>query len=230
MNFCAVIIVITLSVFLFGATSLRVEACDGFEKDYVTKRIFIIQISGNEAKSDKEFVRMAKRCGFNILPYELGDKSRMKKSDDFIYKKDMPENSFDSIIIKASNRYSLDPALVKAVIHVESSFNHTAVSNKNAYGLMQILYPSTANDLGIYKKSELFNPEVNIEAGTRYLSERIDRFNSLTRALIAYNAGDSVAERVNHLRDMDKIPAETKLYLKKVMRLYKKYMASDRQP
>lgn len=226
-------IIIILSVSFIYFSPFVVFACDEFERDYIIKKLIIIQVKNDVIEaSDKEFVRMAKRCGFNLLPYDLSDKRKIQKLEESVYKEAVLEkhSSFDSIIVNAANRYSLDPALIKAVIHTESSFNHTAVSNKNAYGLMQILYPTTANYLGVYKKSELFDPEVNIEAGTRYLSERIDKFNSLSRAIIAYNAGDSVAERVNHTRDLEKIPAETKLYLKRVMRLYKRYLSSDSQP
>ena len=232
-------IIIILSVSFIYFSPFVVFACDEFERDYIIKKLLIIQVKNNVIEAtDKEFVRMAKRCGFNLLPYDLSDEKKLQKLpydlsdkiniqklEESVYKEAVLEKhtSFDSIIVKAANRYRLDPALIKAVIHTESSFNHTAVSNKNAYGLMQILYPTTANYLGIYKKSELFDPEVNIEAGTRYLSERIYRFNSLTRAIIAYNAGDSVAERVSHLGDMEKIPAETRLYLKRVIILYKQY-------
>ncbi|OLC74150.1 MAG: hypothetical protein AUH83_10265 [Deltaproteobacteria bacterium 13_1_40CM_4_68_19] len=106
-------------------------------------------------------------------------------------------------IVREARRNGLDPALVAAVIQVESHFDPFAVSSAGACGLMQVM-PPTARWL-LEKESErvkirpahLFNPVFNIELGTGYLAHLMSRFDGdLTRALIAYNAGPRVARSV----------------------------------
>jgi len=103
-------------------------------------------------------------------------------------------------IVREARRNGLDPALVAAVIQVESHFDPFAVSSAGACGLMQLM-PPTARWL-LEKGSEpkqirpahLFNPVFNIELGTGYLAHLMSRFDGdLTRALIAYNAGPGIA-------------------------------------
>lgn len=86
--------------------------------------------------------------------------------------------------------YDLPYTLLLAVARGESDFNPTARSKANAHGVMQILWPTTANHLGIYRLSELYEPCTNIDAGARYLREMLDRFDgSIHLALAAYNYG-----------------------------------------
>jgi len=90
------------------------------------------------------------------------------------------------LIARASGRYHLDPDLVSSVIRAESGFNAKAVSPKGAQGLMQLM-PATASRLGV---SNAFDPGANVEGGTRYLRELLERYNfDLIKALAAYNAG-----------------------------------------
>ncbi len=80
--------------------------------------------------------------------------------------------------------------LLLAVARGESDFEPTARSKANAHGVMQILWPTTANHLGIYRLSELYDPCTNIDAGARYLKELLDRYDgNLHLALAAYNYG-----------------------------------------
>jgi hypothetical protein len=90
-------------------------------------------------------------------------------------------------VIKAvSSRHHLDPDLINSVIHAESGFNPRAVSPKGAQGLMQLM-PQTASRLGVVNS---FDPGDNLEGGTRYLRELLERYNfDLIKALAAYNAG-----------------------------------------
>lgn len=98
------------------------------------------------------------------------------------------EDLYDEIIFAASRAYGIDFSLLKAVIRAESNFNPKAVSPKGACGLMQLM-PSTAQDLGV---RDVFDPEENIHAGTRYLKWLYEIFEEdWTRALAAYNAGPS---------------------------------------
>ena len=106
-------------------------------------------------------------------------------------------------LVRESRRHGLDPLMVAAVIEIESRFDPFAVSSAGAYGLMQLM-PPTAKELFTGKKASLkaahlFNPVLNIELGTAYVAQLLRRFDGdLQRALIAYNAGPSVARSLVH--------------------------------
>ncbi len=100
------------------------------------------------------------------------------------------------LIERNARLQSLDPALVKAVVAVESGFDPAAVSPKGAFGLMQLL-PETAARYGVIgdtKRSaaqKLLDPAVNLRAGTHYLHDLIVQFaDDVSLALAAYNAGE----------------------------------------
>jgi hypothetical protein len=91
---------------------------------------------------------------------------------------------------RAANAHGLPETLLLAVARGESDFQPTARSKADAYGVMQILWPGTANHLGIHRLSELYDPCTNIEAGTRYLKELLERYKgNVHLALAAYNYG-----------------------------------------
>jgi hypothetical protein len=90
----------------------------------------------------------------------------------------------------AASAHDVPETLLLAVARGESDFQATARSRANAHGVMQILWPGTANDLGIHRLAELYDPCTNIDAGTRYLKQMLQRFNgNLHLALAAYNYG-----------------------------------------
>jgi hypothetical protein len=92
----------------------------------------------------------------------------------------------------ASGRYRIDPDLVNSVIRAESGFKVHAVSPKGAQGLMQLM-PQTASNLGV---SNAFDPNANVDGGTRYLRELLEKYNfDLIKALAAYNAGPHRVEQ-----------------------------------
>jgi soluble lytic murein transglycosylase len=126
-------------------------------------------------------------------------------------RKTSKRKNVQQIIVKNADKYSLDPQLINAVITAESAFDSRAISHKGAMGLMQLM-PGTAKDLGVRNP---FNPEENIEGGTRYLKYLIKKYDGdITRALAAYNAGPTRVETSSRL------PRETKNYIKKVYSLY----------
>lgn len=130
------------------------------------------------------------------------------------------EHIYHPMISKASEEHNVDPALVKAIIMAESSYNPHAVSPQGAVGLMQLM-PHTAKSLGV-KNS--FNPEQNIQAGTKYLKELIDQFDGdLKLALAAYNAGPA------HVLKHNGVPPfkDTEYYLHKVYHYYVFYKNQD---
>jgi soluble lytic murein transglycosylase-like protein len=125
---------------------------------------------------------------------------------------------YDQAIAGAAKANTIQAALVRAVIVVESGFNPRAVSKRGAVGLMQ-LQPATARRYGV---KDIYDPEQNIRAGTHYLSDLLTRFDSnLELALAAYNAGEEAVERYGR-----HIPpyAETLAYVPSVMRVYQRLM------
>jgi soluble lytic murein transglycosylase-like protein len=124
----------------------------------------------------------------------------------------------------ASGAYQLDPDLVTSVIRAESGFNVRAVSPKGAQGLMQLM-PQTATQLGV---QNALDPQANVEAGTRYLRELLERYNfDLIKALAAYNAGPQRVEQYNGVPPY----YETKAYVARIVRDFnKKKMAAKSPP
>ena len=91
---------------------------------------------------------------------------------------------------RAANTHGLPETLLLAIARGESAFDPLARSSANAYGLMQILWPGTAQHLGIENRDQLFDPCTNVDAGARYLRELLGRYQgNLHRALAAYNYG-----------------------------------------
>jgi soluble lytic murein transglycosylase-like protein len=125
---------------------------------------------------------------------------------------------FDQAISGAAKAATIQAALVRAVIVVESGFNPHAVSKKGAVGLMQLL-PATAKRYGV---KDIYDPEQNIRAGAHYLSDLLTRFGSnLELALAAYNAGEDAVERYGR-----HVPPyrETMSYVPSVMKVYQRLM------
>lgn len=123
----------------------------------------------------------------------------------------------EALIDEASKVQRLSPALIKAVIRAESNFNPRAVSSAGAQGLMQLM-PATAEDLRL---GNPFDPEENIQGGTRYLRYLLDRFDQdLSLAIAAYHAGPGTVSRHGGVPPIEK----TKHYLKKVLRFYEFYL------
>lgn len=118
----------------------------------------------------------------------------------------------------AARASSLDPALVHALISVESGHRQDALSPKGATGLMQLM-PGTALRYGVSAPGK--SPEENLRAGTRYLRDLLGMFeNRLDLALAAYNAGEGAVMKYGN-----RIPPyrETRNYVPAVMEKYKEW-------
>jgi Transglycosylase SLT domain len=125
---------------------------------------------------------------------------------------------FEKLIRAAAKRYEMDADLIHCVVAVESNFNPKAVSPKKASGLMQLL-PQTAAQYGV---KNIFDPEENINAGTRYLKELLAKYHDLTLALAAYNAGP---ERVDRYGRHVPPYLETMKYVQRIAKSYAKIKA-----
>ena len=128
----------------------------------------------------------------------------------------------DQAVNLASGRYRLDPDLVNSVIKAESGFNAHAVSRKGAQGLMQLM-PDTASQLGV---PDAFDPQANVEGGTRYLRELLERYNfDLVKALAAYNAGSG---RVDQYKGVPPY-YETRAYVARIVRDFNKKKIAEKK-
>lgn len=127
-----------------------------------------------------------------------------------------PED-FKVHIRNASEKYMVDPALIEAIIQVESSFRPHVVSHSGATGLMQLM-PGTARDL---KVTDRYDPRQNIHGGVRYVSELMERFNhDLTLVVAAYNAGPNAVEAHGGIPPNK---PETTRYVDKVLTAYENF-------
>lgn len=127
---------------------------------------------------------------------------------------------FEQRVIATATRVGIDPALVLAVVEVESGQAPDAVSAKGAMGLMQVL-PETAAELGF---PDAADPARNLEAGCRYLAALLDSFGGdVELALAAYNAGPGA------VRHWGTVPPyrETRNFIARVAAVYEKLTGLD---
>ena len=142
-------------------------------------------------RSDDDNVR-----ALNALRRSFPDYSQMKPEEmtreqwDVFY----PLAYWD-IIVQESKARSLDPYQVAGLIRQETIFTTRARSNANAYGLMQVVVPTgrlTARKYGVNREitvESLYEPRLNIQLGTAYLRDQIDKFGRIEYVAAAYNAG-----------------------------------------
>lgn len=123
---------------------------------------------------------------------------------------------FEDFVMQYSAEYSLEPALVYAVILTESGFMQEAESVVGAVGLMQIM-PNTAKFIAgelkyvDFSLEDLKNPQLNIEFGCYYLAYLFDKYNLLDEVLFAYNAGEG--NLIKYLTKVGEFNIETIPYL-----------------
>ncbi len=129
---------------------------------------------------------------------------------------------YGDVIELTAEKYGIDPALVRAVIHAESGFNAQARSPKGAIGLMQLM-PATAREVGV---ADARIPEQNIRGGVHYLAGLLAQFkNNVTLATAAYNAGPGAVQKHSGVPPY----AETQAYVKRVHILRQRYQSNSDQ-
>jgi soluble lytic murein transglycosylase-like protein len=133
---------------------------------------------------------------------------------------------FEPLLAQAANDFSVDLALLKAVMAVESRFNPVAVSHKGAVGLMQVM-PATAARYGLFAdkiqtiQQKLADPETNIRLAARYLRDLQNMFPRQPELMLAsYNAGEGAVQKYKN-----QIPPypETRNYVQLVTQFYQLY-------
>lgn len=153
---------------------------------------------------------------------------RIDAEDTFLPGKVMPldvkllDVPFATFIAASAQTHGVAPELVASVIAAESNFNPAAVSLKSARGLMQLM-PQTAARFGV---TNVFDPQQNIEAGTRYLKELLLRYHSdLALSLAAYNAGPDRVERFGSVPPY----RETRDYVRRVTQRFRQISGASSQ-
>jgi hypothetical protein len=128
-------------------------------------------------------------------------------------KENTNDSSYIEIINSACYRHGVDPALVHALVKVESDFNPYALSRRGAMGLMQLM-PQTAVDL---KVRNVFSPDENIDGGVKYLRYLLDRYEgNLSLALAAYNSGETAVQKWGTIPPF----RETQDYVQRILKIY----------
>ena len=120
----------------------------------------------------------------------------------------------DSYIEESSRRYQIDPLLIYAQMHQESSFKIKATSYKGASGLMQLM-PATARRFGV---TNIYDPKQNIDAGVKYMRWLLNTFNNdVVLALAGYNAGEGAVMKYGY-----NVPPyrETQEYVRRITARY----------
>ena len=127
----------------------------------------------------------------------------------------------DALLDAAGSHNNIDPDLIASVIRAESGFNPTAVSRKGAQGLMQLM-PQTAASLGV---QDVMNPTDNVEGGTRYLRDLLDRYhNDLLKTLAAYNAGPQSVDQYHGVPPY----RETRQYISRIVSDFNRKKSANR--
>lgn len=124
------------------------------------------------------------------------------------------DGKIDSYILDSSKRYDIDPLLIYAQMHQESSFKLRATSYKGASGLMQLM-PDTARRFGV---ANIYNPKENIEGGVKYMRWLLNTFNGdVVLALAGYNAGEGAV-----MKYRNQVPPyrETQEYVRRISERY----------
>jgi hypothetical protein len=123
----------------------------------------------------------------------------------------LTRQGLNQVVSGAGERHQIDPDFINSVIRAESGFHQNAVSKKGAQGLMQLM-PGTASQLGV---ANPFDPHANVEGGTKYLRELLEKYNfDVPKALAAYNAGP---KRVDQYRGVPPY-YETQTYIARIIR------------
>jgi soluble lytic murein transglycosylase-like protein len=195
-------------VFLLGAAVAGAVQAGATPNLYVYELPDGSRIVTDHALNNKQY-RLV-RVGTNVR----GTGHLIASRDSQLFRAD--PSTYDPLIKKVAARHGVEFALVKAIMHVESSFNPYAASNKGALGLMQVL-PGTARRHGI---EEFYDPQQNIEAGVRHIKYLSEKFNHKQYLVIAaYNAGENAVLRHGGIPPY----TETQAYVRKVMSLKRRY-------
>jgi hypothetical protein len=143
----------------------------------------------------------------NSLPAYKGAASASKQAS----QPELTREGLNQLVNGAGARHQIDPDFISSVIRAESGYHSRAVSKKGAQGLMQLM-PGTASQLGVH---DAFDPHANVEGGTKYLRELLEKYDfDVPKALAAYNAGSRPVEKYHGVPPY----SETQAYVARIIR------------
>lgn len=169
-----------------------------------SKQTRTARMNVSDGYADSEILNASSRSGARV---SMGSSSGMKGFT-------TGDVTIDSYIVDSSRRYNIDPLLIYAQMHQESSFKLKATSYKGASGLMQLM-PGTARRLGV---TNIYDPKQNIEGGIKYMRMLLDMFGQdVSLALAGYNAGEGAVMKYGN-----NIPPynETREYVRRITARY----------
>lgn len=169
-----------------------------------SKQTRTTRMNVSDGYAEREIANAASKSGARI---SMGSSSGMKGFT-------TGDATIDSYIVDSSRRYDIDPLLIYAQMHQESSFKLKALSYKGASGLMQLM-PATARRLGV---TNIYDPKQNIEGGIKYMRMLLNMFGQDVRlALAGYNAGEGAVMKYGN-----NIPPynETREYVRRITARY----------
>jgi hypothetical protein len=182
---------LTIPITMFAAIIFAAVGASTAQADYAVLRSGVrLHITGYERTG--EVVRLSMDGG--TVEVQAGDLVSVEAEDQFAALPAPPPAAgpFGNLIRAAALKHGVDEGLITHLIAVESNFNPRAVSRKQAQGLMQLI-PETAAH---YSVANIFDPAQNIDAGTHYLKDLLERYRgNLSLALAAYNAGPDMVAR-----------------------------------
>lgn len=200
---------VTTALILLGALLLPL-LCEATDPIYVVRGPRgIVTFTTRKPESDGSYqVFQPRNVAFSLFHYGYGYRRGWSA---------IPRTSaYDGMIRGTATNYALDPALMRAVVHVESAFNPHARSYKGAMGLMQLM-PDTARRFGV---SNAYHPEQNVEGGAKYLRFLLDRYSGNERlAIAAYNAGEGAVDEFGTIPPYQ----ETQTYVRRVLKMKEVY-------
>ena len=176
------IVIFFYTGFFMHVGMVHADQMDLFYKDFLIQRMRIAKI--REFRGDitakallQSLAKEAKGIGMQMPEWSQTHTLKLFSKYNSHTEKKIDSTIYAPLIHKASKRYNLPPALIKAVIHAESAFINDAISHKGAQGLMQLM-PDTADEIDV---QNAFDPRANIFGGSRLLRRYLNEFGSLKK-------------------------------------------------
>ena len=149
-----------------------------------------------------------REMGYNLSG--MGASSYLDKTPTSSQGKNQEKPELEQLIAEVGQRYGVDPNLIRQVVIAESGFNVQAVSHAGAKGLMQLM-PGTVHSYGV---DDPFDPVQNLDGGTHFLRDLLNRFNgNVSLALAGYNAGPGAVDKYKGIPPYQ----ETQNYVQKIL-------------